>query len=90
VAGDALPEMFAKLCAIDLRHAKFADLDIAQTSIARMSAILTRVDIEGNTVFYLLVDSAAALYLCDCLLDAAAEFGGRIVGIDVLQKFAGG
>jgi sarcosine oxidase subunit gamma len=90
VTGPALPEMFAKICAIDLRHDKFNDLAIAQTSIAKMSAILTRVDNGGRTVFYLLVDSAAALYFCDCLLDAAAEFGGRLVGLDALQKSEGG
>ena len=86
VAGQAAPEMFAKLCAIDLRRDKFADLAIAQTSIARTSAILTRADIGANSVFHLLVDSAAALYFCDCLLDASDEFGGRIVGLNELQK----
>jgi sarcosine oxidase subunit gamma len=90
VAGEALPEMFAKLCAIDLRRDKFADLAIAQTSIAKMSAILTRADMGTTPVFHLLVDSAAALYFCDCLLDAADEFGGRIVGLKALQKLAGG
>ena len=90
VAGEATPEMFAKLCAIDLRHDKFADLAIAQTSIAKMSAILTRADMGTTPVFHLLVDSAAALYFCDCLLDAADEFGGRIVGLKALQKLAGG
>jgi sarcosine oxidase, subunit gamma len=90
VAGAASPEMFAKLCAIDLRHDKFADLAIAQTSIAKMSAILVRADIGANPVFHLLVDSAAALYFCDCLLDAADEFGGRIVGLKALQKLEGG
>jgi sarcosine oxidase, subunit gamma len=90
VAGQALPEMFAKLCAIDLRRDKFADLAIAQTSIAKMSAILTRADMGTTPVFHLLVDSAAALYFCDCLLDAADEFGGRIVGLKALQKLAGG
>jgi sarcosine oxidase subunit gamma len=90
VAGEALPEMVAKLCAIDLRRDKFADLAIAQTSIAKMSAILTRADMGTTPVFHLLVDSAAALYFCDCLLDAADEFGGRIVGLKALQKLAGG
>jgi sarcosine oxidase subunit gamma len=90
VAGQALPEMFAKLCAIDLRHDKFGDLSITQTSIAKMSAILTRADLGTDPVFHLLVDSAAALYFCDCLLDAAAEFGGRVVGLDGLQKSEGG
>lgn len=86
VTGAPLPEMFAKLCAVDLRRDKFTDLAIAQTSIAKMSAILVRADIGGDPVFHLLVDSAAALYFCDCLLDAAGEFGGRIVGLKALQK----
>ena len=90
VAGEAGPEMFAKLCAIDLRPVKFADLSIAQTSIAKMSAILVRADIGAKPVFHLLVDSAAAVYFCDCLLDAADEFGGRIVGLKALQKLEGG
>jgi sarcosine oxidase subunit gamma len=85
VAGDAAPEMFAKLCAVDLRASKFGDLAIAQTSIAKISAIVVRADIGANPVFHLLVDSAAALYFCDCLLDAAEEFGGRIVGLKALQ-----
>jgi sarcosine oxidase subunit gamma len=90
LAGDRLPEMFAKLCAVDLRPDKFPDLSITQTSIAKMSAILTRADIGTSPVFHLLVDSAAAVYFCDCLLDAADEFGGRIVGLEALQKLEGG
>jgi sarcosine oxidase subunit gamma len=90
VAGISVPDMFAKLCAVDLRMEKFADLSIAQTSIAKMSAILVRADIGPAPVFHLLVDSAAALYFCGCLLDAADEFGGRIVGLKALQKLESG
>lgn len=88
VAGAAAPEMFAKLCAIDLRVDRFADLAIAQTSIARMNAIVARSDVGETPVFHLLVDSAAAQYFCDCILDAADEFGGRLVGLNVLRKLA--
>jgi len=86
IAGAATPEMLAKLCAVDLRLAKFADLAIAQTSIAKMSAIVVRADIGPNPVFHLLADSAAALYFCECLMDAAEEFGGRIAGLKTLQN----
>ncbi len=85
ITGPATPEMLAKLCAVDLRLSKFADLAIAQTSIAKMSAIVVRADIGPNPVFHLLADSAAALYFCECLMDAAEEFGGRIVGLKTLQ-----
>lgn len=90
LTGEPLPQMFAKLCAIDLSHDKFADLAIAQTSIAKMSAILVRADAGANPVFHLLVDSAAALYFCDCLLDAADEFDGRIGGLNSLYTREGG
>lgn len=84
VAGKAAPAMFAKLCAIDLRLDHFADLDIAQTSIAKMSAIVARADLGAAPTFHLLADSAAALYFCNCLCDAAQEFGGRIAGLSAL------
>ena len=48
VTGRQAPAMFAKLCAIDLRLDRFPDLAIAQTSIAKMSAIVTRADIGAT------------------------------------------
>jgi sarcosine oxidase, subunit gamma len=86
VVGAAAPAMFAKLCAVDLRLDHFADLDIAQTSIAKMSAIVARADIGLTPTFHLLADSAAALYFCSCLCDAAEAFGGRIVGLSALHN----
>jgi sarcosine oxidase subunit gamma len=81
VAGVDAPAMLAKICAIDLRLERFPPLAIAQTSLAKMSAIIVR-DNEGSVpVFHLLADSAAALYLCSCLEDAAHEFGGALSGL---------
>jgi sarcosine oxidase subunit gamma len=85
VAGADAPAMFAKICAVDLRPEKFANLDIAQTSAAKMTAIITRADIGNVITFHVLADSAAALYFSTCLLDAAEEFQGRFVGIKALQ-----
>jgi sarcosine oxidase subunit gamma len=86
VTGAFAPALFAKICAIDLRLDKFPDLAIAQTSIAKMSAILTRADIGGTPAYHVLADSAAALYFCSCLTDAAGEFGGEIVGVGALRE----
>lgn len=90
VAGQAAPGMFAKLCAVDMRLDRFSNLSIAQTSVARMNAIVARVDVGSTPVFHLLVDSAAAVYFCDCIADAAEEFGGGLVGLGTLQKLADG
>jgi sarcosine oxidase subunit gamma len=86
VTGTEAPDMFAKLCAIDLRTNKFPDLAIAQTSVAKMSAIITRADVGATLAFHVLADSAAALYFCSCLTDAAHEFGGEIVGLKALHE----
>ena len=85
VAGEAAPAMFAKICSIDLRPHKFSDLSIAQTSVAKTTAIIVRADLNNRLCFHVLADSAAALYFCRALLDAAGEFGGRIVGLRDIQ-----
>jgi sarcosine oxidase subunit gamma len=85
IAGHETPQMLAKLCAVDLRPEKFPDLSIAQTSIAKMSAIVVRADLGSKPVFHLLADSAAALYFCNCIVDAGEEFSARIVGLEDLQ-----
>ncbi len=88
VGGEKAAEMLAKLCAIDFRPHKFANLSIAQTSVAKMSAIVTRADIGTTLTFHLLADSAAALYFWSCLMDAAHEFEGQIVGLNAVQELS--
>lgn len=84
VTGERAAAMFAKLCAVDLRPDRFPDLAVAQTSVARLSAIVVRCDRESGPAFHLLADSASAEYLWDCLVDAMAEFGGQPVGLAAL------
>lgn len=77
--GDAAPELFSKICAVDLRPHNFNDLAIAQTSVARLNAIVLRADTNERTIYHLLADSAASSYMLSCLKDAAGEFSGRIM-----------
>lgn len=98
LSGREAPAMFAKLCGVDLRAHKFADLEIAQTQIARISGIVIRDDLvaaprgaAGSVPgYHLLFDSASATYLWDCLIDAMAEFEGRPVGLSALRSLARG
>jgi sarcosine oxidase subunit gamma len=78
ICGDAVPQIFAKICAVDLRLHRFADLDAAQTAVAGLTAIVLRADIGGRPAFHLLSDSGAAQYMLACLVDAAKEFGGQL------------
>jgi len=88
LTGESAAAMFAKLCAVDLRPGKFDDLAIAQTSVARLSAIVTRDDQGATPAFHLLADSASAGYLWDVLLDAMVEFDGKLIGLTALRRLA--
>jgi sarcosine oxidase subunit gamma len=84
LAGSHAPGTLAKLCAVDLCPGRFADGAVAQTSIARMDAIVIRADLAAVTAYHLLGDGASAEFLWTCLLDAMAEFGGGPVGLPAL------
>ncbi len=92
VTGERAAEMFAKICAVDLRPHKFAELSVAQTSAARTAVIVIRDDPRGGeeTVpgYHLLADSASACYLWDCVIDAMLEFDGGPVGLAALRRLA--
>ena len=84
VIGSDAAKMFAKLCGVDLAPERFAIGQVAQTSVARLNAILIRQDLGGKLAFFLLADSASAEYLWDCLLDAMTEFRGAACGADAI------
>jgi sarcosine oxidase subunit gamma len=90
VTGSAAPEMFAKICGVDLRIHKFKLGQIAQTSLAKMSGIVIRADLGPVPAFHLLADIASAEYLWGAVLDAMTEFGGRPVGLAALRTLAEG
>ncbi len=90
LTGSHTTEMFAKVCGVDLRPKKFENGAIAQTSLARLNAVIIRNDLGSTTAFFVLADSASAEYLWTCLLDAMAEFDGAPVGITALRNVAGG
>lgn len=84
--GDPAVDCLAKLCGVDLRPSAFAPGSIAQTSVARLNAIVCRDPAIPAPAFHLLADSASALWFHDALLDAMHEFGGGPAG---LQRLGG-
>ena len=86
IAGREAARMLAKVCGVDLRPDRFENLEIAQTVVARLSAIVVRDDIGDLLAYHLLADSASALYLWDCLVEAMAEFDGAVVGTEALGE----
>ncbi|MBM3541659.1 MAG: sarcosine oxidase [Alphaproteobacteria bacterium] len=88
VSGAHAAAMFAKLCGVDLRPHVFPNGAIAQTSVARSSAIVARRDLGRTLAYDLLGDSAQAGYMWACVEDAMAEFAGRPVGLEALRTLA--
>lgn len=78
LAGARLDEALAKVCGIDLRPPKFSNHQVAQTMVARTSAILMRDDIGQMLRFHVIVDWTTAPYLWDALLEATLEYGGAV------------
>ena len=68
--------MFAKVCGVDLTQGAFAVNKIAQTSVARVNAIVVNVseNIEGADRYFVLSDVSSSQHLWDALQDAADEF----------------
>lgn len=90
LAGEFAPSMFAKMCGVDLRRDRFADGMIAQTSVAKMGAIIIRADRKAkdgrvHAAYHVLADIASAEYLWSCLMDAGQEFDIRPIGLQALQ-----
>ena len=79
--GEQAAAMFAKICGVDLRPAKFAAGRIAQTSVAKINAIVIRCPGGAVPAYHLLADSASAEYFWACLGDAMAEFDGQPIGL---------
>lgn len=88
LTGECVEEMLAKICGVDMRAHKFVDGSVAQTSLARINAVIVRNELGATGAFYILADSASADYLWPCLLDAMGEFDGRPVGLVALQTLA--
>jgi len=85
VTGEKTPEMFAKICGVDLRPRHCPVGTIAQTSAAKMSATIIRVDLGTTLAYHLLADIASAEYLWTCVEDAMAEYDGAIIGLAALR-----
>ncbi len=69
-AADVLP----KLCGLDFRASAFPDLHAAQTSYAKVKALIIRQDAGGHPAYLIIVDRSHAQYVWDVTVDAMGEF----------------
>ncbi|BFM49712.1 sarcosine oxidase subunit gamma [Marinomonas sp. THO17] len=73
--GEDCESMFAKICGVDLSRHAFLVNQLAQTSVARVNAIVINAASESQSGrFLVLSDIASSQHLWDALWDAAEEF----------------
>lgn len=77
LSGPPISEVMAKLCGVDLRAQAFAAGAVAQTSVARLNAIVINATVSELPCLHLLFDRCSLEYFTAAVLDAMAEFGGR-------------
>ncbi|MBR7888400.1 sarcosine oxidase subunit gamma [Marinomonas sp. A79] len=74
IEGQDTGTMFAKVCGVDLSAQTFNVGDVVQTSVARISAIVTKQTQDDSDYILLFADIASVQYLWEALTDASAEF----------------
>lgn len=80
LTGEKASTLLAKLCGVDFSPCAFANHQVAQTQVARTSAIVVRSDVQETPCYYLLGDNSYCTYMWACLLDAMQEYEGSMLG----------
>jgi len=75
LSGGAIAQVMAKLCGVDLSTSAFKPGAVAQTSVARVNAIVIHSGSVDAPAFHILWDRASKEYFVGALLDALEEFG---------------
>ena len=85
LCGSRAAETLAKVCGVDLRPHKFANGEVAQTSVAKINGVIVRNDLGETLSYCIFSDSSSVEFLWDSLHDAMAEFKGAAIGIQALR-----
>ena len=85
LSGVHIAEIMAKLCGVDLRTQAFKPGDVVQTSAARINVIIINVGLDNVPCFQILCDRASKEYFADAVLDAMAEFGGKVLSFKTIM-----
>ncbi|AYF48095.1 sarcosine oxidase [Pseudomonas fluorescens] len=76
LSGAVIAHVMAKLCGVDLGFPAFQPGAVAQTSVARVNALVIHTGSVEAPALHILWDRASKEYFVGALLDALGEFGG--------------
>jgi sarcosine oxidase subunit alpha len=75
VAGPASRDLLSKLCGLSFDPTDFPNYQVAQSSLAKVHAIIVRNDLGNVPAFELYFDRSYGEYIWDSVMDAGGEFG---------------
>ena len=73
LAGSQVLNLFAELCALDLREIALAENEVVMTQVAGITAIVLRQSINNKTVYRLWCDGTYGVYMLHTLLEISHE-----------------
>jgi heterotetrameric sarcosine oxidase gamma subunit len=76
LVGQRAPDVLAKLCGLDFDDAAFPDRHVAQTSLAKIAALILRLDVSGGRAYWMMVERSLAVYVWETVWAAMREFEG--------------
>jgi heterotetrameric sarcosine oxidase gamma subunit len=85
LAGTHAADVLPKLCALDFAESKFPDLHAAQSSLAKVRALIIRMDASSIPTYFVIVERSVAGYVAEAIYDAAQERGGIVLSRENLN-----
>jgi heterotetrameric sarcosine oxidase gamma subunit len=74
--GPRAPDVLPKLCGLDFDDAVLPDRHVAQTSLAKIAALILRLDVSSNRAYWIMVERSLAAYVWETVWAAMQEFEG--------------
>ncbi len=81
-ARDVLP----KICGLDFSNVQFPDCHAAQTSLAKVRALIVRIDAGQLPMYYMIVDRSLVDYVWEVVYSAAQEWEVVVLSQDSLDQ----
>lgn len=84
--GNRTPELWSRVCSVDMRPNRFLDLDVAQTRAFEMGGVIARADLKGCPAYHMFFDIASSDFLLESVQTMMRGLDGRMVGLAALRS----
>ncbi len=75
LTGLAAPQLLSKICGLDFHDQTFPNMQLKQSSAAKIKTLIARYDEYGAPTYHLHVNRSLGQYFWDIVWDAGQEFG---------------